>query len=745
MFINSGFGATAMAMGGKFDKTQAECIGDLLNSPSIPMQQFAVPRFQRNYSWGQVETDKLWTDAYNNYIEHEEDSAANFFASQYMLGPMVLLEDRGPNYVWQVIDGQQRLATLTTLFCVIRDIFFVLKDQHGDDEGYRLIKKLIERKTFSSMREPRLMLNHTDKGMFFDVIQTEGNPDEKIMCWHNDIKGQKKSVPKSHKLLMKCYEDYYEKISNVILVGFVKSEDMSHKLEAYRDKQKKNITEDMIKDPNTYSLPTEFFERHWDGSSFVYDNKVSENEKQDYDALKGKPSGKKFQNIDDYMRYKIRQKQKKFDKVVSKIVKGKKSTMLKTADPANITTLTKFLEHVVRQNFVVTVKVRDENDAFMIFETLNERGKPLSKSELVKNMCFGVIKKESDITELDTRWIEIFNAELKNGDRFIRESLRSRYFDMHVDKGTGKVIKASTAHLFKIIKEIIGQDESKVREYVDWLETDSKFVKCMDFPALYADNKSIGYNLFAVERLDAISIRVPMLTAYRRWNSGDEFAKFSDLLIKFHFRNRTVGQRHPSEMEDDMLSVARMVDNGQSLTNIIEYLRKKDAGDEEFEGDFYRFRVGDSEVIKYVLLEIERYLRGDQAIIQLNSEATVEHILPKNAKEYWNKEDFFSGWDLEKDRDFDLHYDRIGNMTLLSKGLNSKIKNKSFCVKKTEAYVNEKFLQITRETVLKMAKCAEELGPDFKPELEDVKEWTALTIDERSKCFAKLARIIWDI
>ena len=736
-----------MAMEGKFDKTQAERIGELLNSPNIPMQSFVVPRFQRNYSWGQTETEKLWTDIYDNYIEHKEETPSNYFDAQYMLGPTVLLEDKEKDYVWLVIDGQQRLATLTTLFCVIRDIFFVLKDQLVDDEGYRLAKKLIERKTFGKDNEPKLQLNHTDRCVFKDTIQKEGNPDEKLEAWNRNKKGQKRSVEKSHKLLIRCYEDFYNKVSDALLAGFVEQEDVFVKLAERESRLKKSTIDDIIKNPGKYSLPDDFFERHWDGSAFVYDGKVSEKENKDYEILKTKPSGKKYQSVAEYLEYKTLQKQKKFLKALNSSAKEKKSFAIKTVDPKNILMLTKFLEHTAQQNFVVSVKVRDENDAFMIFETLNERGKPLSKSELVKNMCFGVIKKESEIVELDTRWMEIFNAKLENGDRFIRESLRSRYFDIHKDRTTGNPIKASTAHLFKIIKEeIICNDETNVRDYIDWLEMDSEFVKWMDAPMSYADDEVIRYNLVALERLDAVSVRVPMLTAYRRWKSGEEFARFSNLLIKFHFRNRTVGQMHPSEIERHMLKIARMVDNDDEFKSILEYLRKNDIGDEEFENKFYGFRSGESEVIKYILLEIERYLRGDQAVLQLKDDATVEHILPKKAKEHWNQKDFFNEWKGEdENRYFERHYDRIGNMTLLSKGLNSKIKNKSFCVKKNEVYVYEDTLKITSETVLKTVKCAEELGTNFKAEFSDVKEWTAVSIDERSRCFAKLAKMIWDI
>lgn len=736
-----------MSMDGKFDKTKAERIGDLLNSQNIPMQSFVVPRFQRNYAWKpDGEAEKLWNDIYNNYIEYKEDTAENLIAGQYMLGPMVLLEDKGKKFEWQVIDGQQRLATLTTLFCVIRDIFFVFKDKLDDDDGYKLAKTLIEKETFGAGKEPKLQLNHIDKE-FFAKIQAENDPDVKISMWNNDTKDKKK-IPGSHKRLMKCYEEFYDEVKRALLTEFIDSDEIGEKMNELETELKNSIIADMEKDPVKYSLDRDFFAKHWNRKEFLQDNKISEKEHRDYERIKDKPSGKKYKNVNEYVAYRIEQQDKKFKKILGVKIKEKRSSMLKTNGLKNIHMLTKFLRHIIRQNFVVSVKVKDENDAFMIFETLNERGKRLSKSELVKNMCFGVIKDEKEIEGLDDRWIKIFNTDLDNGDKFIRESLRSRYFDKHKNpnsKSPKKFINASTAHLFKIIKSIINDDPEMARRYVDWLERDSKFVKFMDNPNSYTDNEIIKYNLTALKWLNAVSIRIPILTAYRRWDSGKDFVDFSDMLVKFHFRNRTIGQKHPSEIELHMLEIANMIKDGKSMPDIINVLCKEDLGDEEFEDRFYKSRPEESDIIKYILLEIERHLRGEQGVLQLKTDATVEHILPKTPGKDWSPDDFFDRQNDNDEREFKSYQDRIGNMTLLTRGPNSKIKNKSFCVKKTEVYVNEDTLQITAKTVLKMLKCEEESEMDISDETEDIKEWTAKIIDKRSRCFAKLAKIIWSL
>jgi len=80
---------------------------------------YKIPEYQRPYSWGEEQVEQLWDDIYSAYKEGED---------HYFLGPMVLIrEGNEEKPYFEVIDGQQRLVTLTILFCVLRD--FYLCDQ----------------------------------------------------------------------------------------------------------------------------------------------------------------------------------------------------------------------------------------------------------------------------------------------------------------------------------------------------------------------------------------------------------------------------------------------------------------------------------------------------------------------------------------------------------------------------------------------------------------------------------------
>ena len=82
--------------------------------------QYTVPLYQRTYSWGRPQWQRLWEDVVD-VADHRRDnpSATHFIGSLVLAG----FRDNGPGGVqrWLVVDGQQRLTTLTLLLAAVRD------------------------------------------------------------------------------------------------------------------------------------------------------------------------------------------------------------------------------------------------------------------------------------------------------------------------------------------------------------------------------------------------------------------------------------------------------------------------------------------------------------------------------------------------------------------------------------------------------------------------------------------------
>jgi hypothetical protein len=81
--------------------------------------QFEIPGYQRPYAWTTEQAGELFDDLVSAMQDARQDARAKGATSQYFLGSIVLIKkDRDPKA--EVVDGQQRLTTLTILFAALR-------------------------------------------------------------------------------------------------------------------------------------------------------------------------------------------------------------------------------------------------------------------------------------------------------------------------------------------------------------------------------------------------------------------------------------------------------------------------------------------------------------------------------------------------------------------------------------------------------------------------------------------------
>lgn len=94
-------------------------------------KQYRVPLYQRTYSWTDSQLVRLWEDIRKLAEERIEDPSMTHFIGSLVLAPS---PTNGPAGVSEflVVDGQQRLTTLSILLCALRDH----RAQH-EDPGHR--------------------------------------------------------------------------------------------------------------------------------------------------------------------------------------------------------------------------------------------------------------------------------------------------------------------------------------------------------------------------------------------------------------------------------------------------------------------------------------------------------------------------------------------------------------------------------------------------------------------------------
>lgn len=120
--------------------------------------EYHIPGYQRPYSWTKEETGLLFDDLYNFFQEEKSDN--------YFLGSIVLIKEEQKRYA-EVIDGQQRLTTLSILFSAMADAF-------GDSECKSDCKAYLceKGKALEGIEaKPRVFLRDADHPFFYKYIQ----------------------------------------------------------------------------------------------------------------------------------------------------------------------------------------------------------------------------------------------------------------------------------------------------------------------------------------------------------------------------------------------------------------------------------------------------------------------------------------------------------------------------------------------------------------------------------------------
>lgn len=129
---------------------------------------FTIPPYQRPYAWTTEEADEVLDDVLA-FLGDEDDPKPVPELRPYFLGSVVLIKQpHRPEAM--VVDGQQRLTTLTLLFALLRDLA-PTPDQQSELEPFVREKG---NSTIGTEAQPRLTLRNRDEAFFRDHVQEIG-------------------------------------------------------------------------------------------------------------------------------------------------------------------------------------------------------------------------------------------------------------------------------------------------------------------------------------------------------------------------------------------------------------------------------------------------------------------------------------------------------------------------------------------------------------------------------------------
>lgn len=344
-------------------------------------------------------------------------------------------------------------------------------------------------------------------------------------------------------------------------------------------------------------------------------------------------------------------------------------------------------------SYVTVFSVSDDNDVFVLFERLNNRGMDLNVSDLLKNHIFS-----KGIAKYEEKWMEIVensSAQTSNLQRMLKYFYNSRKGYVQRKKLYGNLKKYSET--FNNFEEFVDdllefskfnllmferQDHTFKDKLKIWLiEFRLEEIANNDAHLLELKNFFSAIKLFGVTQ--ALPVIFSLFHAYRNSIETGKKNKFSNLrntlklIENYHFINNVIAKRANNKLEKEYGIISEKLYNNKIKINkynkeLLLSLKKLWVTKEEFIESMSQLRYEQKTIplIYYIFQNIEnscsnRRLKGAD-IFNISPETkgnySIEHIEPQSTKN-----------DLEE---FD-YIDALGNLIILSRHGNSSLGNKS--------------------------------------------------------------------
>lgn len=606
-------------------------------------EHYHVPKYQREYTWGKWNWEQLLQDI-------DENDPGHF------MGSLICVSDGDPpspgdDRIYEVVDGQQRLTTLSLLMMAIYQQLVELQESHEyDDEEDRqdyqntlasLRNKLVKKKKEGEFRKDEL----------------GGWIEQSKMCF---LRVQPSS--QHHNL-----EDYKYLLSEIGL--------------------------------------------------------ITSREKPRYLGVRSMCKAHRFF----------------LDKI-----------------PTDVRALLTLVSKISQLNFV-HISVSSQADAFTLFETLNNRGVPLSAIDIIKNKMLAEMEKQHrvNVDESYERWQEIIGAvsDTTDQERFLRHFYNAFRWDPSVRvEGIPRAVKSK---IIAIYEKLIKKDAQAL------------FDRLCEMAALYGQliapdddfDESLRHQLTDLARINATPAYQVLLYLFfqekSRFAESDFLLRAVDLLQRFYVRRNVTdfpGTRDLDQGHMDLIQACEeRLAGGGALT--LEFFRDRlltpgrFASRENFEkalrGGMYSSNIL---MTRYLLVKLDETHHSREYAPDLWARNdgdkyvwTVEHVLPQTETipAAWVAM-IANGDPTEAAKLHEQHVHRLGNLTL--SGYNSKLATASFDKKQT-LVERRKFLGHHINIGYRNGLALNSLSfsvDGTSLSLADAPKWTAEMIEARTDCMVDL-------
>ena len=404
--------------------------------------------------------------------------------------------------------------------------------------------------------------------------------------------------------------------------------------------------------------------------------------------------------------------------------------------------------------FLVRVELTKDEDAQAIFDVINSTGVRLTHADIIKNDIFRLLlermgdSKESEAQVKDLHeelWAEVFLADAE-----ARE-----YWEKKSGKGDRQRPNIELLlHDFACIRGIYNPEEHKFEQlskvYREAIKdySEDQLIEFLKEIRAYAETYR---KTFAVGRQDAYKYDDPVRRLVHIL-SELKINTFNPYVLKLVHKGLSEASKKELADLETLVVRAAIVHSIPCTKNYNKFCHQFLMGNYGPKAllanpDYYLddARVAesladlrsDNSLPTLLLFWIELYrIKGAlSSNEELKYRYSLEHVMPTKWKEHWDEIPVYGEGDVvetdawKRERVRARAIQSLGNMTILKKALNSKLRNKNFSVKKEEVLKND----------LAMLRVASEVYS------ATAESWDERTIRARTKALAKEIVKIWPL
>lgn len=399
----------------------------------------------------------------------------------------------------------------------------------------------------------------------------------------------------------------------------------------------------------------------------------------------------------------------------------------------------------------VSIDLQPDEDEQQIFDTINSLGVRLTTAELLKNFLFKEDEASYNINwksvfEDDEEVKEYWDQEVTSG-RAIRHNidlfLQSYLFIKIQEPGLNvssqdKLRYFRVDSIFNSYKEFINRYQVPVNLIIEELKEYAQIYKSIINPKIVDEDfnkenalERLNLIMFGLDTTTIIPYVLYLSKNITDTNERNEIFKYLESYLMRRIICRVTTKNYNKLFNESMIN--NEINSVDRLKEIIS--RQEDRNnympqDDNVEKGFNESWLSNKQS-RGILYLIEKTIRRDNmqaTSLKPLSEYSVEHILPKKWRNNWNQLQLSEEDAKERDRILLT----LGNLTLITKQLNSSIRDSNWQDKKRGSDGHNGLVEFTK-------------GIETFSEYVDRENWSEMDIKERAQKLVGYALEVWNI